>query len=82
MAHPCHASSPRASRGPDAAHVLLRSAVALAHARLSIVDIHGGTQPMQIVDGQLAITYNGELYNFQDLRAAQQESVAQDALRI
>ena len=71
-----------AHRGPDAAHVLLRPAVALAHARLSIVDIHGGTQPMQTADGQLAITYNGELYNFQDLRAAQQESVAQDALRI
>lgn len=58
-----------AHRGPDAAHVLLRPAVALAHARLSIVDIHGGTQPMQTADGQLAITYNGELYNFQHLRS-------------
>ena len=57
-----------AHRGPDAANVLLRSAVALAHARLSIVDIHGGTQPMQTTDGQLAITYNGEIYNYQDLR--------------
>lgn len=57
-----------AHRGPDAAHVLLRRAVALAHTRLSIVDITGGTQPMQTADGQLAITYNGEIYNFQDLR--------------
>ena len=59
-----------AHRGPDAAHVLLRPTIALAHARLSIVDIHGGTQPMQTTDGQLAITYNGEIYNFQDLRSA------------
>ena len=59
-----------AHRGPDAAHVLLRPAVALAHARLSIVDIQGGTQPMQTADGQLAITYNGEIYNFNDLRVA------------
>ena len=58
-----------AHRGPDAAHVLLRPAIALAHARLSIVDIHGGTQPMQTTDGQLAITYNGEIYNFRDLRS-------------
>lgn len=58
-----------AHRGPDAANVLLRPAVALAHTRLSIVDINGGVQPMQTVDGQLAITYNGEIYNFRDLRA-------------
>ena len=58
-----------AHRGPDAANVMVRSAVALAHARLSIVDIQGGTQPMQTADGQLAITYNGEIYNFQHLRA-------------
>ncbi len=57
-----------AHRGPDAANVLLRPAVALAHARLSIVDIQGGTQPMQTADGQLAITYNGEIYNYQSLR--------------
>ena len=35
-----------AHRGPDTAHVLLRPTIALAHARLSIVDSHGGTQPM------------------------------------
>ena len=59
-----------AHRGPDAAQVLLCPAVALAHARLSIVDIAGGAQPMQTADSQLAITYNGEIYNFQNLRAA------------
>lgn len=57
-----------AHRGPDAANILLRPAVALAHTRLSIVDIDGGTQPMQTADGQLAVTYNGEIYNYQGLR--------------
>ena len=57
-----------AHRGPDAANILLHPAVALAHARLSIVDIQGGVQPMQTADGQLAITYNGEIYNFKALR--------------
>ena len=57
-----------AHRGPDAANVLLRPTVALAHARLSIVDIQGGIQPMQTADSQLAITYNGEIYNFRSLQ--------------
>jgi asparagine synthase (glutamine-hydrolysing) len=59
-----------AHRGPDAANVLLRPAVALAHSRLSIVDIDGGKQPMQTADEQLAITYNGEIYNFKELHSA------------
>ena len=57
-----------AHRGPDATGALLRAPVALGHARLSIVDIGGGTQPMQTTDSQLAITYNGEIYNFRTLR--------------
>ena len=57
-----------AHRGPDAAHLFSRRGVTLAHTRLSIVDIHGGLQPMQTADGQLAITYNGEVYNYQSLR--------------
>ncbi|MBI3562551.1 MAG: asparagine synthase (glutamine-hydrolyzing) [Gammaproteobacteria bacterium] len=57
-----------AHRGPDAANVVLRAGVALAHARLSIVDIQGGAQPMQTPDGQYAITYNGEIYNYRQLR--------------
>lgn len=57
-----------AHRGPDANGVAAHASVALGHARLSIVDIDGGTQPMQSADGQLAITYNGEIYNFQSLR--------------
>lgn len=58
-----------AHRGPDEANILLRPAVALAHSRLSIVDIAGGKQPMQTADTNLAITFNGEIYNFKDLRS-------------
>ncbi len=56
-------------RGPDAQNHLLRGDVALGHTRLSIVDIQGGAQPMLSVDGRYAIVYNGEIYNFQALRA-------------
>lgn len=57
-----------AHRGPDAAGFLLHGPVALGHTRLSIVDIGGGSQPMRTADEQLAITYNGEIYNFRGLR--------------
>ena len=43
--------------------------VGLGHRRLSIIDLtQAGHQPMQSADGQLCIAYNGEIYNFQDLR--------------
>ena len=43
--------------------------VGFAHRRLAIVDLaETGHQPMQIDDGQLCITFNGEIYNFLDLR--------------
>jgi asparagine synthase (glutamine-hydrolysing) len=57
-----------AHRGPDATGVLAQHAVALAHTRLSIVDIQGGAQPMETNDGRMAIAYNGEIYNFRHLR--------------
>jgi asparagine synthase (glutamine-hydrolysing) len=56
-------------RGPDAQHHLVRGNVALGHTRLSIVDIRGGAQPMLSADGRYAIVYNGEIYNYQALRA-------------
>ena len=55
-------------RGPDGAGELIRGNVALGHARLSIIDLEGGAQPMETADGRYAITYNGELYNFRELR--------------
>jgi asparagine synthase (glutamine-hydrolysing) len=42
--------------------------VALGHRRLAIVDLEGGAQPMSTPDAAAHITYNGELYNFRDLR--------------
>lgn len=57
-------------RGPDDEGTFTRGAVALAHRRLSIIDLSSsGHQPMVTPDGRYALTYNGEIYNFQELRA-------------
>lgn len=57
-------------RGPDDEGVYTQGAVALAHRRLSIIDLSSsGHQPMLTPDGRYALTYNGEIYNFQELRA-------------
>jgi asparagine synthase (glutamine-hydrolysing) len=56
-------------RGPDAANVWSSERIGLAHARLSIIDIAGGAQPMSSPDGTLVIAYNGEVYNYVELRA-------------
>ena len=58
-----------AHRGPDALTQVERGPVALGHARLSIVDIAGGAQPMLSDDGRLALVFNGEIYNYQALRS-------------
>ena len=55
-------------RGPDAMEVYLDGHVGLAHARLSIIDLQNGRQPMQTPDGGLAITFNGEIFNYVELR--------------
>lgn len=55
-------------RGPDAQNVYANSGVGLANARLSIVDIAGGGQPMSNEDGSLWITFNGEIFNHVELR--------------
>lgn len=56
-------------RGPDDAGVYAKGPVALGHRRLSIIDLSTGHQPMSNEDGSLTIVYNGEIYNFQDLKA-------------
>lgn len=56
-------------RGPDGAGVWSAPGVGLGHRRLSIIDLGGGAQPMTSADGQIAVTYNGEIYNFAELRA-------------
>lgn len=55
-------------RGPDGRGHLVALPAALAHCRLSIIDLETGAQPMQSQDGRYAITFNGEIYNFQSLR--------------
>jgi asparagine synthase (glutamine-hydrolysing) len=55
-------------RGPDGAGIWFDSHTALAHRRLSIVDLAGGHQPLSNEDGRIWVTYNGEIYNHADLR--------------
>jgi asparagine synthase (glutamine-hydrolysing) len=54
-------------RGPDEGGVHQEPGVALAHRRLSIIDLSSGQQPMFSEDGNLCVVYNGEIYNFLDL---------------
>ena len=55
-------------RGPDGYGFYTGQRVGFAHLRLSIVDLAGGTQPLTNEDGQVVITYNGEVYNYIELR--------------
>lgn len=55
-------------RGPDEFGVYKNDQVALAHARLSIIDLSGGQQPMSNEDGTVWITFNGEIFNYIELR--------------
>ncbi|GAB2629526.1 asparagine synthase (glutamine-hydrolyzing) [Streptomyces capparidis] len=59
-----------ACRGPDAEGTWLAEHAALGHRRLAVIDIAGGVQPMvaDTPDGQVAMTYSGEAYNFAELR--------------
>src|SRR5437016_7719099 len=56
-------------RGPDAAGVYLDERAALGHRRLSIVDLAGGKQPLSTPDGNVWITFNGEIFNYVELTA-------------
>jgi asparagine synthase (glutamine-hydrolysing) len=56
-------------RGPDGVGIAPGPRVGLAHTRLSIIDIAGGAQPLANEDGEIMITYNGEVYNYRELRS-------------
>jgi asparagine synthase (glutamine-hydrolysing) len=55
-------------RGPDDFGYHVQGQVGLGHRRLSIIDLAGGRQPMENEDGSVVVVFNGEIYNFQDIR--------------
>lgn len=57
-----------AHRGPDGEGVWTAPGVGLGHRRLSIIDLAGSPQPMPSADGRAMLVFNGEIYNYRDLR--------------
>lgn len=55
-------------RGPDGSGRFLEGAIGLGHRRLSIIDVEGGTQPMSNEEDTLQLVFNGEIYNYIELR--------------
>src|ERR1700730_7563169 len=58
----------QAHRGPDGESMVCAGAVGLGHRRLAIIDLVTGGQPMSSDDGSIRIVFNGEIYNFRELR--------------
>lgn len=58
-----------AHRGPDAEGYFERGAIHLGHRRLSVIDLEGSRQPLLSADGKVALVFNGEIYNYRELRA-------------
>ncbi len=56
-------------RGPDDSGMWLDEGIALSHRRLAIIDVVGGKQPMVSASGRWVLIFNGEIYNFQDLKS-------------
>ena len=57
-----------AHRGPDGSGVWTAPGVGLGHRRLSVIDLEGSPQPMHSADGRAVIVFNGEIYNYRELR--------------
>jgi asparagine synthase (glutamine-hydrolysing) len=56
-------------RGPDGTATLVTDHVGMAHARLALVDLVGGDQPMWSADRSVVIVFNGEIFNYKELRS-------------
>ena len=61
-------------RGPDGETLHFDAGIGLGHRRLSIIDLKGGTQPIFSADGALAVIFNGEIYNYKELRVELQKA--------
>jgi asparagine synthase (glutamine-hydrolysing) len=70
-----------AHRGPDGSGIHNEPGLALGHRRLSIIDRSGGHQPMYTPDKGHVIVFNGEIYNFRELRAELEQAGARFATR-
>ena len=55
-------------RGPNAEGIYASDKVTLGHRRLSIIDLEGGNQPIYNEDGNIMIVFNGEIYNYKELK--------------
>jgi len=62
-----------AYRGPDGEGAYLNGQLALGHRRLSIIDLSTGDQPMFSEDGKMAVVFNGEIYNYLELKEELQQ---------
>ena len=60
-------------RGPDGNGLFIQRNVGLGHTRLSIIDLATGSQPMHNEDSSVWIVFNGEIYNFVELRSELQD---------
>lgn len=69
-------------RGPDGGGIFRKENVVLGHRRLSIIDVScAGDQPMHSIDGRYTIVFNGEIFNFKNLRETYLSKEEQIALR-
>ena len=59
---------PMICRGPDGSGVKAVGPAVLGHRRLSIIDLAGGAQPLDNEDGSVWVTFNGEIFNYRELR--------------
>lgn len=57
-----------AHRGPDGDGFYYKNNLALGHRRLAIIDLNTGEQPMYSIDGKIVIVFNGEIYNYLELK--------------